>query len=112
MNIFIEAGVKVIEQAMADIDIRLDKVEELADEAAQTFNAEALSKSIEVSATILLTLAKSLEEFDKQFDYLAQELHIEASEAEVFRWDYKRPIIYRIQRAQDEIDTIRDFLLS
>ena len=44
MNIFIEAGIRVIEQAMADIDIRLDKVEELADEAAQTFQRRSSFK--------------------------------------------------------------------
>ena len=76
------------------------------------FNAEALSKSIEVAATILLTLAKSLEEFDRKFDELAQELHVNADEADIYKWDYMRPIIYRVQRAQDEIDTIRSFLLS
>jgi hypothetical protein len=112
MNPFIEASIKVIEQAMTDVDIRLDRVEELADEAAQTFNAKALAESIEVAATIRMTLAKSLKEFDHQFDALAQELRIDADEAEVYRWDYVRPIIYRIRRAEEEIDTIRKFLLS
>lgn len=112
MNVFIEAGIKVIEQAMAEIDVRLDKVEELADEAARTSNALALEQSIEIAATVRLTLAKSLEQFDRQFDTLSQELHVTADEADIFRWDYVRPIIYRIQRAEEEIDTIRKFLLS
>jgi len=97
---------------MADVDAQLDKAEELANEGAWSYKAEPLAQAIEGVAKIQISLAESLKKFDLQFDTLSQELHIEAEEAEVYKWDYLRPIIYRIQRAQETIDTIRSFLLS
>lgn len=110
-NPFIDAAVKLVEKTMSDVDRKLDEIQQSSEQALTEFDAETLSRNLNIVVSIKYKLLESIKDYDNRFDILKRELGLTNDPmADVYRWDYKRPIIYKIQKADEIIDFHKEFI--
>lgn len=99
-----------IQEYANQADETIDDIESAYTAGVFTFDFELLTETKELAQKALDNLNKYIEEQDERYEKLVKRLKVfrdfNEDDTVVMLWDFKRPIMYRVQRVNELIASI------
>lgn len=105
MNPFVQAAINIIEKSMDDVGRKLDEIEDSLRLSTVTFDYEAFKGLVEQLIILHNTLVDSVNDTGRNFQLFINQLNVDDPNRDLYYWDLIRPMVYKIERIREILDT-------